>query len=176
MELRLSSLHNSAKDIINLDLLDLPVKDNVRIFIEDQLGVLKTKVISNFRKVIEDIYPEIKKSWWFSDDWMEQKYLRFYKNFDSGFDRWRNLYHHAQQLIENAKIVLMRPRVTASNPLRTDALRQQRIGMRQRDLLLNELTNSDKNDSEFYVFRYLASEGFLPGYNFTRLPMRIILE
>src|SRR5690606_17941217 len=28
---------------------------------------------------------------------------------------------------------------------------------------------------EFYTFRYLASEGFLPGYNFTRLPIRVFL-
>lgn len=29
--------------------------------------------------------------------------------------------------------------------------------------------------SEFYVYRYLAAEGFLPGYNFTRLPLRVML-
>ncbi|MDP4028414.1 MAG: hypothetical protein Q8P42_05540 [Gallionella sp.] len=29
--------------------------------------------------------------------------------------------------------------------------------------------------SEFYPYRYLASEGFLPGYNFTRLPIRVFL-
>jgi hypothetical protein len=31
------------------------------------------------------------------------------------------------------------------------------------------------NESEFYIFRYLASEGFLPGYNFTRLPVRAFI-
>ena len=29
--------------------------------------------------------------------------------------------------------------------------------------------------SEFYVFRYRAAEGFLPGYNFTRLPLRVVI-
>ena len=29
--------------------------------------------------------------------------------------------------------------------------------------------------SEFYPYRYFASEGFLPGYNFTRLPIRVFL-
>lgn len=29
--------------------------------------------------------------------------------------------------------------------------------------------------SEFYVFRYLAAEGLLPGYNFTRLPLRVVI-
>ncbi|HLX52683.1 MAG TPA: DUF1998 domain-containing protein, partial [Aquella sp.] len=30
--------------------------------------------------------------------------------------------------------------------------------------------------SEFYPYRYLASEGFLPGYGFTRLPVRSFME
>ena len=38
----------------------------------------------------------------------------------------------------------------------------------QRDLLLDTQTSMS---SDFYVYRYLASEGFLPGYNFPRLPL-----
>ena len=30
--------------------------------------------------------------------------------------------------------------------------------------------------SEFYPYRYLAAEGYLPGYNFTRLPIRAFLQ
>ena len=41
-------------------------------------------------------------------------------------------------------------------------------------LLKNERTKNSTL-SEFYTFRYLASEGFLPGYNFTRLPIRVFL-
>ena len=42
------------------------------------------------------------------------------------------------------------------------------------------LRNKREGDSgtemtEFYVYRYLASEGFLPGYNFTRLPIRVFV-
>ncbi len=29
--------------------------------------------------------------------------------------------------------------------------------------------------SEFYPYRYLAAEGFFPGYNFTRLPVRVFV-
>jgi hypothetical protein len=47
--------------------------------------------------------------------------------------------------------------------------------MRQRDLLLNNNKRSFGSESEFYIFRYLASEGFLPGYGFTRLPIRAFL-
>jgi hypothetical protein len=30
----------------------------------------------------------------------------------------------------------------------------------------------NRDDSDFYPYRYLAAEGFLPGYNFPRLPVR----
>lgn len=44
---------------------------------------------------------------------------------------------------------------------------------------MNEPTDGKKNNkdqSEFYPYRYLAAEGFLPGYNFTRLPVRSFME
>ena len=39
----------------------------------------------------------------------------------------------------------------------------------QMDLLLNEAATDFQSD--FYSYRYFASEGFLPGYNFPRLPL-----
>lgn len=35
--------------------------------------------------------------------------------------------------------------------------------------MLLKTGNSQNND--FYTYRYLASQGFLPGYNFPRLPL-----
>jgi very-short-patch-repair endonuclease len=48
---------------------------------------------------------------------------------------------------------------------------------KDRKSLLENQSDKNKNStlSEFYTFRYLASEGFLPGYNFTRLPIRVFL-
>ena len=53
--------------------------------------------------------------------------------------------------------------------------RNQDQATRQLDLLRNDLRGKSSELSEFYPYRYLASEGFLPGYNFTRLPLRIFL-
>ena len=33
-------------------------------------------------------------------------------------------------------------------------------------------SNTSREESDFYPYRYLASEGFLPGYNFPALPVR----
>jgi hypothetical protein len=48
----------------------------------------------------------------------------------------------------------------------------QREARREIQLLLNE---SGITESDFYVYRYLANEGFLPGYNFPRLPVRALV-
>ena len=53
--------------------------------------------------------------------------------------------------------------------------RNQDQATRQLDLLRNDLAGRSSELSEFYPYRYLASEGFLPGYNFTRLPLRVFL-
>ncbi|MGA7886802.1 MAG: Zn-binding domain-containing protein, partial [Acidobacteriaceae bacterium] len=39
--------------------------------------------------------------------------------------------------------------------------------------LLNR--SEESAESDFYPYRYLASEGFLPGYNFPRLPLRALM-
>ena len=31
-------------------------------------------------------------------------------------------------------------------------------------------------ESDFYTYRYLANEGFMPGYNFPRLPVRTLIS
>ena len=36
---------------------------------------------------------------------------------------------------------------------------------------MDQLTKGGKFSSDFYSYRYFASEGFLPGYNFPRLPL-----
>ena len=50
------------------------------------------------------------------------------------------------------------------------AASRQQEALRQRNLLLQ--VNTAREESDFYPYRYLASEGFLPGYNFPALPIR----
>ena len=59
----------------------------------------------------------------------------------------------------------------ATNTENTSAIRIRRRA--SSILLRNDLGGRSTELSEFYPYRYLASEGFLPGYNFTRLPMRV---
>ena len=51
---------------------------------------------------------------------------------------------------------------------RNEADRRYAEAKTQQDLLLQA---SATLNSDFYTYRYLASQGFLPGYNFPRLPL-----
>ena len=46
----------------------------------------------------------------------------------------------------------------------------------RRQLELLTCQNVHVEESDFYAYRYLASEGFLPGYNFPALPVRVFIS
>jgi len=109
---------------------------------------------------------------WFSSSWVEETLRQAPVAFDRAFDRWRDLWRTAQHLIERGQALI---RDAAFLPKKQKELEEegqlsQRTGMNQRNLLLNQDTN--RRDSDFYPYRYLADEGFLPGYNFPKLPVR----
>ena len=90
--------------------------------------------------------------------------------FRAAFDRWRTLYHAAEVLRDNSRKIIDSPIYGKTSPEYRQADRSERFARNQLAELLN--TGKGQHFSEFYPFRYLASEGFLPGYNFTRLPLR----
>ena len=53
-----------------------------------------------------------------------------------------------------------------------EAMRQEA----ERQLFLLRCEDTRPEESDFYPYRYLATEGFLPGYNFPRLPVRVYVK
>jgi hypothetical protein len=53
------------------------------------------------------------------------------------------------------------------------AEQREREARREIELLLNR---SHSPEADFYSYRYLANEGFIPGYNFPRLPVRALVS
>lgn len=86
--------------------------------------------------------------------------------FDAAFDRWRELYHSARsQLAEaNAKSMI-------AGLSRADRQKIKAAQMQATDQIAILEQGKASNGSDFYSYRYLATEGFLPGYNFPRLPL-----
>jgi len=87
-------------------------------------------------------------------------------SFDSACERWRALYRSAREQWDAQNRVISDHARPARDKER--AKRMRREAEAQIDLL-----TEGKNvvQSDFYSYRYFASEGFLPGYNFPRLPL-----
>ena len=96
------------------------------------------------------------------------------ESLDAAMNRWRELYRNATVLRDESRVIIDNPVYTRHSDEKKQAGRNERFAKNQIDSLRNE--GDTYSFSEFYPFRYLASEGFLPGYNFTRLPIRTALE
>ena len=80
------------------------------------------------------------------------------------------MYKAATEQRDAARKIIDNPRATRDQ--RDAAEQREREARREIQLLLND---SGITKSDFYVYRYLANEGFLPGYNFPRLPVRALV-
>lgn len=176
MELGLDKLNVSVADVIDINKpFDLPLLPDLLSYIEDQKERYQAEWVRGFRNVIKEIEPRLDLTHWYNQAWLENLASSILVRFDHAFDRWRTLYRKARNMIERARMILDDPTIKIDSDAGWDAQRQHAIGLKQIALLKNENLEQYGNNSEFYVYRYLASEGFLPGYNFTRLPVRVFI-
>lgn len=90
---------------------------------------------------------------------------------DHAFKRWRTLYRSANEERRAASAVADRPGISAQE--RKDARIRYNAADKQLELLEKGVSSAS---SDFYSYRYLATEGFLPGYNFPRLPLYAFVD
>lgn len=161
-------LGKSIAEVLDLDTRPaLPVKDNIKDQIERARNDPRVEAAC---APIIDMVPEVREAQWFHEGWVRDTLQQTPEVFDASFTRWRELYREASQQLEHATAQLQRQ---LSSSDRDEA--QLRLAEAQRTLrlLLNDAT---WEESDFYPLRYLASEGFLPGYNFPRLPVRALVR
>jgi hypothetical protein len=100
------------------------------------------------------------------DLYCERIVARAPDRFNWTFDRWRTLFDAAERQVEEAHTRLKKHTLDARERRQLEAIRGN--AEKQMELLRG---GSDDKQSDFYTYRYLATEGFLPGYNFPRLPL-----
>jgi hypothetical protein len=175
MHMGIKELHTSVSDILQVEKAPhYPLKEDIAAHIDDQIAKNGTKWMIAFQELLGPVHDRLKAeaTWGYGESWLNEKVRNFRRNFDKGLDRWRLLYKHAISLLARSQAVINDPTYSSDSPEHRDARRDLGFAIRQRTLLLNESSREQGGESEFYVFRYLAAEGFLPGYNFTRLPVR----
>jgi superfamily II DNA/RNA helicase len=131
-------------------------------------SVVRQRAAARGISILETLRAELtpERAPWFTPDWLDHVIRSAHLNLDTAFDRWRTLFNAAQRQMDLAHGVQMN--AAADERTRKEAKARYDEARVQRDLLLD---NRASMSSDFYCYRYLASEGFLPGYNFPRLPL-----
>ncbi len=163
-------------DIIDTDQPDLPLHAEVRRRLTlDPSATARCNAMC--ADVLRTVLPTLVNLPWFHADWLVEHLAGAVVQFDHAFDRWRELYQLADNQLQEAIALRRRAHRRGSLTPREikDADRSYQDAVRQKDILCN-IQSGGKSDAEFYPYRYLASEGFLPGYNFPRLPVRAFLR
>lgn len=176
----IQQLSDSIANLVDYsDVNNIVLRDDVKHQLELS-NDFKKHAKEVFRKVIEDTFLKgrIKeeKPLWFTEGWMDNILDSYEHDFDHSLNRWRVLYKLAQTQIEEASTIINN-RIYGENSIeKKNAHWQQLRGEYLRDMLLGKDHNKSNEENEYYPYRYLASEGFLPGYNFTKLPRRAMLQ
>lgn len=161
------NLQDSLRSLLKLEEQpSMPVTDEVRAHLDDPNAISRTR--HRAKILLASIADKLATAGWYSERWLDEVLLQLPDRFDRSCDRWRDLYRAAmaqrerEHKRENDHSIARRSR--------DEAARFRREAELQRDLLLNE-DRKGNQQSDFYSYRYFASEGFLPGYNFPRLPL-----
>lgn len=110
---------------------------------------------------------EVTSAPWWREDWVERTVTDAPHAFRRSLDRWRSLYRDALAELDSANSVLKK--IGADEQSKRRARGQVAEARAALDLLKGDI--DDVNQGDFYTYRYFASEGFLPGYSFPRLPL-----
>ena len=105
---------------------------------------------------------------WYTDHWLDDTLIQAPLRFDRACDRWRDLYRGALEMRATQNKVI--GDASRSPDDRDRARRLRGEAESQLEILRGEGSESTMQ-SDFYSYRYFASEGFLPGYSFPRLPL-----
>ena len=103
---------------------------------------------------------------WYHEGYADDLVATAWSDFEAAFDRWRELYYATLTQMEVANTIVTSH---TTNPADVNSARR-RYNEASRQLQLLRSSKSVYN-SDFYLYRYLAGQGFLPGYNFPRLPL-----
>lgn len=161
------ALGSSIEEVLDLDAPGRPLRGEARAAIELRDGA-RAELEERFVHIVESALgrPATEEE----RSWCRRVLDEAATLFDRAFDRWRRLYDAAIRARDEARRVIDRPRVERAE--RDEAERREREAKRDLDLLLNR---AEGLQSDYYPYRYLAAEGFIPGYNFPRLPVRVFL-
>jgi ATP-dependent helicase YprA (DUF1998 family)/very-short-patch-repair endonuclease len=161
-----ADLKKSLKDI--LDVSDQPPALELLSAVRHDVESLPARQRASrlAEQLLATIKPELQACDWYHDGWLNEVLNQAALRFDRTCDRWRDLYRSALKEQETQNLIILH---ASRSPQDKEMARRVRNLAEAQIKLLTEVENVAQSD--FYSYRYFASEGFLPGYNFPRLPI-----
>jgi len=160
-------LANSIADILEMEQGDrLPLRTDLIQTLDAESARQRTarRGVRILGMLSDELGPD--KAPWYHEAWLDQTVRGAFRAFDKALERWRNLYIATTRQMNQAHQIQLN--AAASEAERQEAARRYNEARTQQNLLLQ---SKPTLNSDFYTYRYLASQGFLPGYNFPRLPL-----
>jgi ATP-dependent helicase YprA (DUF1998 family)/very-short-patch-repair endonuclease len=153
------------------EVLDLTGEQPTLEIKEQKLEQLKSELAAQraarrCQGVLSSLESDLRTAGWYGEEWLEQTLKNAPGDFDLACERWRELYRAARRQMD----VQHRIQLDASRSSH-DKKQAKRLYEEARTQMGLLLETRDQQNGDFYGYRYLASEGFLPGYNFPRLPL-----
>lgn len=159
------SLGVSLKDLLELKKYpELPCLDFVQDALNSQGNRAKAKL--NAQAALSNIQIDLEQTDWWNEGWLDGVLSQIDLQFNQACDRWRNLYRAAMNQLEVQHKIIKDASRSVKDKHQAERLYQEAKSQLE---LLTEAENIIQSD--FYSYRYFASEGFLPGYSFPRLPL-----
>lgn len=153
------------------DLLDLSGEEPTLDFLPEVQETIKNKEYRErahvrAERVLASLGDELSTADWWNEEWLGKVLAQAAHQFERTCERWRSLYRAALKQLDTQTRVIRD--ASRSSEDKNQAKRLRREAESQLELL-TEVNNVVQSD--FYSYRYFASEGFLPGYSFPRLPI-----
>jgi len=161
------SLGRSLKDVLDVEGEEpsLQLRDWVHQSFAD--GGARRRARERAARVLASVEEELRGAPWYGEGWLDGVLDGVERAFERSYDRWRTLYRAALAQAETQNRIV---RDASRNQRdKEQAARLRREAEAQLNLLISEAEGISFSD--FYSYRYFASEGFLPGYSFPRLPI-----
>ncbi len=160
------SLGQSLRDVLDVsgDAPSLQLLDSVRTSIDNPTA--RRSAYTRAKKALASIQNELLSSDWYTENWLNEALDQVAIRFDRTCERWRGLYRSALSQSKAQSLIVLDASRSSDDKRQAERLRAEAESQLK---LLTDVEHLEQSD--FYSYRYFASEGFLPGYNFPRLPL-----
>lgn len=159
-----ADLGRSLREVLDIEDAALPVREQLRADLDNAHS--RQRAAKRVELILERDSDVFEEAAWYHPEWLNDTLRNASQNFDAACNRWRELYRIATAQFRAANNTIADATKGALEKAQAKRLRAE--AENQMGLLTD---TGSAMQSDFYSYRYFASEGFLPGYSFPRLPL-----